>query len=275
MAGTPEFYSAYDAVLAQWPAGVESVDVPTSLGTTRVQVCGDGPPLLLLHGGGATSTVWFALASELAASYRIYAPDLVGDPGRSVPERRLRSVGDFVEWLDGVLDGLALDETALCGHSYGGWIATCYALSRPGRINRLALLDAANVFVPMAPRYLVHGVPVLLSRSPTRLRRFLAWETAARPLDPAWLRTAELAKTGRWHRPVAPKVPKPECLRALVVPTLVLLAEHTRTHDIRRVEALARELVPDVTVAVLPGATHHTLPTEDAPVTAAALRSFL
>jgi pimeloyl-ACP methyl ester carboxylesterase len=107
VAGTPEFYSAYDTVLSQWPAGVESVDVPTALGATRVQICGDGPPLLLLHGGGATSTVWFALAAELTDSFRIYAPDLVGDPGRSVPTRRLEGVGDFVECLDGLLDGVA------------------------------------------------------------------------------------------------------------------------------------------------------------------------
>jgi alpha-beta hydrolase superfamily lysophospholipase len=85
----------------------------------------------------------------------------------------------------------------------------------------------------------------------------------------------ELSKAGRWHRPVIAKAPKPKCLRALVVPTLLMLAEHTRIHDIRRVEALARESVSDLTVAVLPGTTHHTLPTEDASVTASALRGFL
>lgn len=52
-----------------------------------MHVCGpdDGTPVVLLHGGGATSTVWFANAEALAGTHRAFAPDAVGGPGRSVP----------------------------------------------------------------------------------------------------------------------------------------------------------------------------------------------
>jgi pimeloyl-ACP methyl ester carboxylesterase len=63
-----EFYRAYDALLARWPVPVEPVDVASVYGTTRVNVCGpaDGEPLVLLHGGGATSTVWSGVVGELS-----------------------------------------------------------------------------------------------------------------------------------------------------------------------------------------------------------------
>jgi pimeloyl-ACP methyl ester carboxylesterase len=49
-------------------------------------------------------------------------------------------------------------------------------------------------------------------------------------------------------------------LRTANVPALVLLAELSRAHDIRRVGAAARELLPRATVVTLPGVAHHSLP---------------
>lgn len=46
----------------------------------------------------------------------------------------------------------------------------------------------------------------------------------------------------------------------LRMPVLVLLAEHSRTHDAAKVAEKARAVLPQAEVTVLPGATHHTLP---------------
>ncbi|WP_186785733.1 hypothetical protein [Streptomyces misionensis] len=58
------FRSAYEAVLAKWPADREAQSIPTPHGTARVNACGprEAPPLLLLPGGGATSVSWYAQA---------------------------------------------------------------------------------------------------------------------------------------------------------------------------------------------------------------------
>ncbi|MFG2876867.1 alpha/beta fold hydrolase [Streptomyces sp. NPDC048337] len=104
------FRTAYDQVLEQrWPDPYEPVDLPTPCGITRVNSCGpaDAPPLVLLPGGGATSTVWGAcVAAGLARSHRVHAVDLVGDPGPGVPApgRPVRAVADLIGWLDAVLD---------------------------------------------------------------------------------------------------------------------------------------------------------------------------
>ncbi|MEU8529543.1 alpha/beta hydrolase [Streptomyces sp. NPDC048629] len=272
------FSAAYDAVLAKWPAGTSSFDVPTPFGTTHVHRYGpDGaPPLLLLPGGGATSTGWYGVAAELGRTHRLYAADLIGDPGRSVPgDRPLRTADDLSAWLDALYDGLGLTSAALCGHSYGAWIALHHALRAPDRVGRLVLLDPTNAFTGFTPRYLLRALPMLLRPAPARNRAFLAWETSGAPLDPAWreldARTADFPTV----RPVTGPRPRPEELRRLAPPTLLLLAEHSRAHDVRRVAARARAAVPRLETVTVPGATHHTLPPATPPDTLRRIAEFL
>ncbi|WP_035855042.1 alpha/beta fold hydrolase [Cryptosporangium arvum] len=266
-----DFSSAYDAVLAQWPAGTEAVDLPTPVGRTRVHASGRGRPLVLLHGGGATSTAWFALASALAGEFRVHAPDLVGDAGRS-ERTALTSVADLHRWLDAVLDGL--DRPVLGGHSYGGWIALSYALAHPGRVDRLALFEPSSCFAPMAPGYLRRGLPVLLGATPRRVQRLYDWETGGRAVDPAWMELMRASTAERWHRPVLPRRPKPEQLTALSLPVLVVTGGRSRSQDPARVARVATGLLPDVTARTVAQASHHTIPTEDADELAAHLRAF-
>src|SRR5690606_38926776 len=151
-----EFLAVYDAVLARWPVDVQSVDVPSAYGTTRVQVCGpeDGPPLVLLHAGGATSTVWFANAADLARTHRVYALDQIGRPGHGIHDgRAISALDDLMAWLDAVFGGLGSGTAALCGHSYGGWLALSYALIAPPQVSALALLDPTGCFAGLALNY--------------------------------------------------------------------------------------------------------------------------
>jgi pimeloyl-ACP methyl ester carboxylesterase len=149
----------------------------------------------------------------------------------------------------------------VCGHSYGGWIALTYALHAPHRVSRLALLDPTSCFAGMSPRYLLHATPLLVRPAAARMRAFLRWEIGGLPVDPGWLEVAALAAGLPRPRIVMPRRPRPADLRSATVPTLVLLAEQSRSHDIRRVDAAARRLMPAATTAILPGVSHHSLPT--------------
>ncbi|AEN09542.1 MULTISPECIES: alpha/beta hydrolase [unclassified Streptomyces] len=258
------FLAAYDDVLAaRWPAGTTATRIPTPYGTTHVNSCGpeDAPPLVLLPGGGATSTVWFAQAAHLARTHRVHAPDLIGDPGRSTTgERPLRTAADLAAWLDAVLDALGADRPALCGHSYGGWIALRHALHAPGRVSRLVLVDPTQCFAGFRPGYLLHALPMLLRPTARRTRAFLAWETGGAALDPAWARLRDEAAAFPTARPVTGPRPSPEELRGLTTPALVLLAERGRAHDSAAVAATVHRLLPHAETATLTGATHHSLP---------------
>ncbi|MFE2045725.1 alpha/beta fold hydrolase [Streptomyces sp. NPDC059477] len=261
------FARAYDKVLAKWPADRTSTQVTTPFGVTYVHVCGprDAPPLVLLPGGGATSASWFAQAEELARGHRVYAPDLIGDAGRSGSgsgggagrggggggagrdiadaggtgrgpasgERGIRTVADLTAWLDALLDGLGVTSgpTALGGHSYGAWIALHYALHAPARVNRLFLLDPTQCFAGFRPAYLLHALPMLLRPAPHRVRAFLAWETGGAVLDPDWLALQEAGAGFPAARPVTGPRPAAEALRGLDVPVLRRLGRGSRAPD--------------------------------------------
>ncbi|SCF79805.1 alpha/beta fold hydrolase [Streptomyces sp. Ncost-T10-10d] len=262
---TTSFLAAYDGVLAaKWPAGTRGSRVPTPYGVTHVNSCGpeDAPPLVLLAGGGSTSTVWYAQAAHLGRTHRVHAVDLIGDPGRSVAgERPIRTVEDLTTWLDAVVDGLGAGRSALCGHSYGAWIALHYALhAPPHRVRKLILLDPTQCFAGFRPGYLLHALPMLLRPGAKRTRTFLEWETGRAALDRTWLRLRYAAADFPSVRPVTGPRPEPEALGALDVPTLILLAEQSRAHDPARVAAAAARLLPHARTATIPGATHHTLP---------------
>ncbi|MBR8641784.1 alpha/beta fold hydrolase [Streptomyces tuirus] len=274
------FLAAYDKVMAKWPTSREAVTVPTPFGATHVNMCGpaDGPPLLLLPGGGSpTSASWYRQAAELSRVHRLYAVDLLGAPGRSTAAAGLRprTVTDLVTWLDALLKGLGLAETDLGGHSYGAWIALHYALRAPHRVRHLVLLDPTQCFAGFKPAYGLHAVRMLMRPTPRRVRTFLEWETGGASLDPDWLALQEAAAGFPALRPVTGPRPKPNALRRLKLPVLMLLAGAGRVHNPAKVAAGAEALLPRVTTATLPHVSHHALPHAAPPGSSRRITDFL
>jgi pimeloyl-ACP methyl ester carboxylesterase len=272
-----QFFEAYDKVLGQWPVPVESLDLVSQFGTTRVQASGpdDAPSLILLSGGGATSTVWFDNVQALSRAHRVYAVDLLGDAGASVPGGRLIDRFDvLMAWLDSVLDRLGLLGAALIGHSYGGQLALNYALHAPHRVRSLALLDPTDCFAGFSSSYLLRAAPVLLRPSAGRMRSLIRWETRGAQLDPAWLRLVSLAAEFPKSRVIARR-PERERLAASTVPTLVLLAERSRAHDVAAVARQAGQLMPRALISTLSGVSHHGLPMINADATNRAVLEFV
>jgi len=106
---------------------------------------GSGPPVVLLHGTGDPAGFFLPLLEALDG-VRVIAPERPGiglsDP-LELPRRGYWEAA--VRWLDGLLDALDLDTTALVGHSGGGVWALRYALARPDRVSRLTLMGVPTL----------------------------------------------------------------------------------------------------------------------------------
>jgi pimeloyl-ACP methyl ester carboxylesterase len=137
----------YLTILKHWPVPNEQVRVPTREGETFVVVSGPegAPALILLHGSAATSAMWMSDIAAWAAHFRIYAIDMIGEPGLSAPSRPPLASEAHALWLDDVLKALHLTRALLVGVSLGGWLALDYATRRPERAESLVVLCPGGV----------------------------------------------------------------------------------------------------------------------------------
>jgi pimeloyl-ACP methyl ester carboxylesterase len=115
------------------PVGRRIVD--TATGPIHLLEAGEGPAVVLLHGGFGGAGSWYRTLGPLALRCRVLAPDRPGY-GLSTPDS-----SDALDWLDETLAALDLRRVALVGHASGGALALAYAQARPGAVTALVLSD--------------------------------------------------------------------------------------------------------------------------------------
>lgn len=106
---------------------------------------GEGMPILLIHGFGASAYHWRYNIPELAKKYKVYALDLLGF-GWS--EKALIDY-DALVWRDQVVDfvkEIVKTPTILVGNSLGGFTALVAASEMPDKVQGVVLLNSAGQF---------------------------------------------------------------------------------------------------------------------------------
>jgi len=137
----------YRHLLKRWPVPNEHIRLSTCEGETFIIASGDNgsPPLLLFHGAMSSSIVWTGDVAAWSKHFRVYAVDVIGEPGLSAPSRPQPGTDAYALWIDDILNGLSLNSAAFIGVSLGGWLVLDYAIRRPARVERLVALCPAGV----------------------------------------------------------------------------------------------------------------------------------
>ncbi len=243
------------------------------------QWVGEGTPLVLVHGIGASSSTWDPVVDRLAETGRtVITLDLPGH-GRSSKEPGDYSLGALASIVRDLLDHLAVTRAVVVGHSLGGGVAMQFAYQFPERVDglvlvasgglgeetfpllRAATLPGAEIVLPLIthPRTLaamgaVGGVlsrvglnPEFVSADAVRTLRELD-EPQARN---AFLATLRGVVDFRGQRVSAVS----KLSSASGVPTLLIWGDRDPVipvdHGVR-----AHELLPDSRLVVFPGAGH-------------------
>jgi len=122
---------------------------------------GSGPPVLLLHGGGAGSAIWFRQIAALAESHRVIAPDhpVFGLSSQEAYEAPL--VDSIFRYLTGFMDALGLGRIDVAGLSMGAQGALSLAVNSPERINRLIVMDSAGLGKAFPMIFRFEGLPLI------------------------------------------------------------------------------------------------------------------
>jgi len=113
---------------------------------TEVEVFGDGPPLVYLHGPWGLNPDR-AFLMQLAAGHTVYAPKFPGTSrGDHAAIHALDTWLDLVVYHGELLDRLELAAPILVGHSFGALVAAEFAAAAPMSVGRLVLIDPVGLW---------------------------------------------------------------------------------------------------------------------------------
>ena len=211
--------------------------------STAVLEGGDGPPLVLLHGGiECGGAYWAPVLDALADRHRVIVPDLPG-LGESEPVVRLDAAG-FADWFAALVRETCQERPTLIAHSLDGSLAARFAVAHGDLLRRLVIYAAPGIGpyrVPLGLRVMAMRFGLRpTKRNAERFDRFAFYDfDQARRRDPAWfeafsaytrLRAAvpHVKRTmGQLLKAGTKQVPNAE-LRRIEVPTTLLWGAHDR-----------------------------------------------
>lgn len=238
------------------------------------------PPLLLIHGSGASGASWSPLVPALAADHHVIRVDLPGcgqsPPARSydVPMQACR--------VAAVLDSLGLRRIPVIAHSSGGYIATALTEQRRDLVRSMTLISSGPSLDALLPQPVL--LRVLLApplgrllwsvRSDAMIRNGIN-ATTARPITiPDDVVTDLRNTTYHAFRSIMSRNAAyiternlPERLAAIDVPLLVIFGAADRRWEPSSAHQYDR--IPNARVVILPGVGH--IPMFEAPETTSRL----
>jgi pimeloyl-ACP methyl ester carboxylesterase len=125
---------------------------------TVYRTIGEGPNLVLIHGMINSSRHWEQVATRLADSYRIVAPDLIGH-GDSATPRGDYSLGAHAASIRDLLTVIGVERATIVGHSLGGGVAMQFFYQFPQRTERLALISSGGLGHDVSPLLRAAALP--------------------------------------------------------------------------------------------------------------------
>ncbi len=248
-----------------------------------VEVRGNGPAILFIHGYPLDHTIWEAQLAALDGWTRI-APDLRGMGLSDAPDLGY-SMATYADDLLALLTALGVDRAVLCGLSMGGYVAFEVCRRAPERVRGLVLMDTrAEPDSPEARK----GRETAMAQA-----REGGAEAVADAMLPKLLArattTANPAVVSR-VREIIERTPVAGILGALSalkdrpdsfpllpslgdIPVLVVVGEDDQITPRERAQAMA-DAIPGSRLVVVPGAGHLT-PMEQPETTTRILAEFL
>jgi pimeloyl-ACP methyl ester carboxylesterase len=265
--GQAKYLAAYDAMMQYWPVPYEAFDISGRFGCTHLVASGpeDAPPLVLLHGGRASLTMWSANVGDLSRDYRVYAIDIIGQPGKSIPDRTFKRREDLLPWFSELLDSLKITRADLVGQSYGGWFALNYAIHQPERVRKVVLISPAACFLPLNWQHSLRGALMFFFPTRSAMLRFKLWETFPENIQSPENRAFFNAKAEqlylgfkyfRCQGEATPDIFSDQDLGRIQAPTLVLIGQQEVIYDPVASIERARRRIPNVEASLVPNASH-------------------
>lgn len=254
--GKKTIINHYESILNQWPVPYETLNIKTKYGNTFIIACGDKScdPIILLHGSSSNSAMWMGDVVKLSQKYRVYAVDIIGEPGKSDENRPDMKGTHYAKWIEEVFNTLNIDKAVIIGNSLGGWMALSFATYSPERIEKLVLLAPSGISQAKIS-FLFRALPLLFlgQKGTERLNR-IVYGNQAIPKEA--LEFGNLIM--RHYNPRVGSLPvfTDEELLKLTMPTLFLGGEKDALLPSKKAADRLNKLLSNVKTVVLKDTSH-------------------
>lgn len=151
--GKRKVIELYDKQLEELKIPYKDIFVETSFGETHLIETGniEGQPLLLFHGGNATTAYNLKFCNFLLQDFHIYAVDTIGHPGKSAEISLSPNNYDYGKWGSEVITAIGYDKIKCFGGSFGAGVLVKTMCVVPEKIEKAVLLVPAGI--KNAPAY--------------------------------------------------------------------------------------------------------------------------
>ena len=143
----------YDEKLTELNISYAHKLIDTDFGKTNIIVAGNQskPSIILIHGSNGCAPVALETYSELIDSFSVYTVDVLAQPNKSAETRLSMKDDSYGQWMNQLIDSLALDNVTLAGFSFGGLVILKTLINNEHKIKEVFL---------SAPAYVVNGNPL-------------------------------------------------------------------------------------------------------------------
>lgn len=154
----------YDKQLSELGIPFNDIYVETSFGRTHLVECGnaDNEPLLVFHGGNATTAYNLKYCDFLIPHFHIYAVDTIGHPGKSAEVSLSPYNQDYGKWASEVISGLGYESISCFGGSFGAGVLVKTMCVSPEKVRRSVLLVPSAIKNAMSVKSMNMMFPMIM-----------------------------------------------------------------------------------------------------------------
>ena len=261
-AGKKKIISLYNAQLKRLEIPYNDIWLDTSFGNTHLIKTGNpsGIPLLVFHGGNATTAYTLLSCDFLMKDFMIYAVDTIGHPGKSAEVSLSPYNYDYGKWAGEVIEKLGYKSIRCFSGSFGAGIIAKTMCVCPKKVKRTVL------YIPSA----VNNAPPIVNLK-MMLPMMMYWITN----NDKWLRRTllplaltydnitddvfETAKRSIKYSKVKAGMPSnvsAKLMKRCPAPTLVMAAEKDCMYPAKRVIPRAKRIIRNCSTYVLKSRGH-------------------